>query len=75
MSTERKAMNGGSPNAGPVYGLGMIGALVYYWKQAEDGRGRLLAVPKAMVWPAFVVHDLLGLLAASRGSSDELTPL
>ena len=49
------AQGGGSP----VYALGMIGALVFYWRRADDPSERARAVGKALVWPAFVVHDLL----------------
>jgi hypothetical protein len=42
-----------------VYALGLVGALVYYWRRADDPSERALAVGKALVWPAFVVHDLL----------------
>jgi hypothetical protein len=41
---------------GAVYGLGMIGALVWYWSQAESPQERALAVLKALVWPAFLVY-------------------
>jgi hypothetical protein len=51
----RRAPGGGSP----VYALGMIGALVFYWRRADDPPQRVRAVGKALVWPAFVVHDLL----------------
>ena len=44
----------------PIYGLGMIGAAVYYWRKADPGAGpHALALGKALVWPAFVVHGLL----------------
>lgn len=49
------AQGGGSP----VYALGMIGALVFYWRRADEPPERARAVGKALVWPAFVVHDLL----------------
>lgn len=55
-SRRRDRSAGGS---GAVYGLGMVGALVYYWRKADSTGARLGSVPKAMVWPAFVVHDLL----------------
>jgi len=42
-----------------VYALGMIGALVFYWRRAGEPAERARAVGKALVWPAFVVHDLL----------------
>jgi hypothetical protein len=35
----------------------MVGALVWYWRQAENARGRIKAVPKAFVWPAFLVYE------------------
>jgi hypothetical protein len=37
----------------------MIGALVFYWHRADHPSERARAVGKALVWPAFVVHDLL----------------
>ena len=41
---------------GAVYGLGMIGALVYFLGSAETGREYVLAVGKAIVWPALLVY-------------------
>lgn len=41
---------------GAVYGLGMIGALVYFAGSAESGRDYVLAFGKAMVWPALLVY-------------------
>ena len=52
---QRKApaqTGGGSP----VFGLGFIGAVTWFWQQANDPKERALAVLKAMVWPAFLVH-------------------
>jgi hypothetical protein len=46
-----------------VYGLGLIGALVYFWQQANSFGGYLLAVLKAIVWPAFLVYDAFQRLA------------
>ncbi len=44
-----------------VYGLGFIGAAVYYIQQATGFWEGVLGVLKALVWPAFLVHKLLGL--------------
>jgi len=44
---------------GAVYGLGMIGAMVYFFGSAQSGRDRVLAIPKASVWPALLVYRLL----------------
>jgi hypothetical protein len=46
-----------------VYGLGLIGALVWYIGQADGFWAGVLGVLKALVWPAFVVYDLLRFLA------------
>ncbi len=43
-------------NSGAVYGLGMIGALVYFFGTAESGPERVLAFGKAVVWPALLVY-------------------
>ncbi|TAK89243.1 hypothetical protein EPO04_04085 [Patescibacteria group bacterium] len=54
------AANGGG-NA--VYGLGLIGALVYYVQHSEGIWGFIVGVFQALVWPAFVIYDLIGFLA------------
>ena len=49
---------GGQPNGGqPVYGLGMIGAWVYYWRTADTNGDRALGILKGFVWPAFLVYE------------------
>ena len=53
---------GGGGNA--VYGLGLIGALVYYIQAADGFWSGVLGVLKALVWPAFVIYDLLKFLAS-----------
>jgi hypothetical protein len=40
-----------------VYGLGLIGALVYFWQQADSFGEYLLAILKGIVWPAFLVYE------------------
>ena len=53
--------NAGGGNA--VYGLGLIGALIWYIRQADAFWPGVLGVLKAIVWPAFLVYDLLRFLA------------
>ena len=49
---------GGQPSGGePVYGLGMIGAWVYYWRSADTNGDRALGILKGFVWPAFLVYE------------------
>ncbi len=44
-----------------VYGLGFIGAAIYYIQQATGFWEGVIGILKALVWPAFLVHKLLGL--------------
>jgi hypothetical protein len=53
---------GGGGNA--VYGLGLIGALVYYIQAADGFWTGVLGILKALVWPAFLVYELLKLVAS-----------
>jgi hypothetical protein len=45
-----------------VYGFGLIGALVWYWRQAEEPSEYVGAVLKAVVWPAFLVYKAFAVL-------------
>jgi hypothetical protein len=47
-----------------VYGLGLIGAAVYYISIATSFWMGALGLAKAIVWPAFLVYELLVFLAA-----------
>lgn len=49
-------------STGAVYGLGFIGALVYYFQHADTFWLFVLGILKAIVWPAIVVHQLLAFL-------------
>lgn len=48
-----------SGGADAVYGIGMIGAWVYYFKRATTNQERLLGFAKGLVWPAFLVYAWL----------------
>ncbi len=56
-----KGMNANSAG-GAVYGLGLIGALVYYWSHAASFWVGVLGLLKAIVWPAFLVYHLMSFL-------------
>ena len=45
-----------------VYGLGLIGAAVYYIQTADSFRAGIIGVLKALVWPAFLVYEILKFL-------------
>ena len=61
----RKAWgNRGAGGGNAVYGLGLIGALVYYIQHAHGFWAVLLGILKALVWPAFLIYHVLKFLAA-----------
>ncbi len=45
-----------------VYGFGLIGAAVYFVSQASGFWMSVLAILKAIVWPAFLVYELFQFL-------------
>ncbi len=49
--------NYGSGPAGAVYGLGFIGAAVYFIGHADSFWIGVLGFLKAIVWPAFLVYQ------------------
>ena len=49
-------------SGGALYGLGFLGALVYYLTTATSILGGILGVIKAILWPAFLVYGLLKFL-------------
>lgn len=56
-----KMNKGGSPN-GVVYGLGFIGAAIYYIQHADTFLVGVVGILKALVWPAFFVYHIIEFL-------------
>jgi hypothetical protein len=54
--------NAGDAGAGAVYGLGFVGALVYFLQGASGIEAILMGILKAMVWPSLLVYYLFRLL-------------
>lgn len=50
--------------AGAVYGLGLIGAVIYYISAATTFWMGVVGVLKSLVWPAFLVYEALKSLGA-----------
>ena len=59
---KNKYRGGGS---GAVYGIGLIGALVYFLSHATTFGQGVIGILKALVWPAFLVYSLLDFLKLS----------
>ncbi len=56
MSDAKNYSNGSSSAA---YIVAMIGAAVFYIQQSETFAQVVVALLKALVWPAFLVYDVL----------------
>lgn len=54
-SGDMKKNSGGNA----VYGLGFIGAVVYFISTAGDFWGGVLGFLKAIIWPVFLVYGAL----------------
>jgi hypothetical protein len=63
MSNSRNT--GAAAGGGAIYGLGIFGALVYFWQQADTFWEYLLAVFRGLFWPAFMVYEVFKALGRS----------
>ena len=59
-----KNNNSSHASGGAVYGLGFIGAAVYFISQAATFGAGLIGFLKALVWPAFLVYEAFKALGA-----------
>jgi predicted outer membrane repeat protein len=60
MSNSSSAAAGG----GAIYGLGIFGAWVYFFGQADSFWEYLLAVIQGLFWPAWMVYEVFAALGA-----------
>jgi hypothetical protein len=54
-----KGSQAGGAGAGAVYGLGFIGALVYFIASATSFWDGAYGVFQAIVWPAYLIYEAL----------------
>jgi hypothetical protein len=59
---KKKIYNHSNPGGGAVYGLGLVGALIYFLQQATSLQEGLVGILKALVWPAILLYKILELL-------------
>jgi len=60
----KEKMQQGAPAASAVYGLGLIGAAIYFISTATGFWMGVLGFLKAIVWPVFMVFEAFKHLAA-----------
>lgn len=64
-STKKNWCNGNAgagAGGGAVYGLGLIGALVFYLQHANSFWLVIMGILKSLVWPALFVYHIFGFL-------------
>ena len=57
MSTERSSCAAGNGTSGAIYGLGFIGAAIYFIGAATGFWMGVLGFLKAIIWPVFLVLE------------------
>ena len=50
----------GAAGGGALYGLGILGAWVFFWQQADSFWAYVLVVFQGLFWPAWMVYDVFG---------------
>ncbi|HVL62314.1 MAG TPA: hypothetical protein VM430_13040 [Microbacterium sp.] len=56
--SDRSTNAGCLAGGGAFYSLGIFGAWVYFWQQAEGFWEYVGAILQGFVWPAFMVYDI-----------------
>ncbi len=59
MSRVTVIREGGRAGGGAVYGLGFLGALIFYWQHAITFGAFVMGLLKALVWPALLVYKAI----------------
>ena len=54
----------GTAGGGAIYALGIFGAFVYYWQQADSFWEYVLSFIQGLFWPAWMVYEVFSALGA-----------
>ena len=65
---------GAAAGGGAIYGLGVLGAWVYFWIQADGFWQHLFAIVQGLLWPAWMVYDLFVVLHRATAVTTLLVP-
>jgi len=55
----KKELESRTLGGGAVYGMGLVGALVYYWHDAHIFGVVAFGLLKAILWPGFLIYQAL----------------
>ena len=54
----------GAASGGAIYALGIFGAWVWFWQQADSFWEYVLAIIQGLLWPAWMVYEVFEALAS-----------
>ena len=54
--------NSCAAGGGAIYGLGIFGAFVFFWQQADSFWSYAFTFFQALFWPAFMVYEVFATL-------------
>jgi hypothetical protein len=54
---------GAAAGGGALYGLGIFGALVWFWQEADGFWEHALSIIQGLFWPAWMVYEAFQALA------------
>jgi hypothetical protein len=55
--------NAGAAGGGVIYGLGILGAWVWFFQEADTFWEYILVVFQGLFWPAFMVYEVFRALS------------
>jgi len=55
----------GAAGGGAIYSLGIFGAWIFFWEQADGFFGYVWAIAKGLIWPAYMVYNVFDALLNS----------
>lgn len=58
--------NAAASGGGAIYGLGIFGALVFFWLRADTFWEYVLAVVQGLFWPAWMVYEVFEALIRTQ---------
>lgn len=58
----KKVVNNSGGGSGAIYGLGIIGAFIYFIQHAHSFWAVIWGIVQAIFWPAVLVYEALKLL-------------
>jgi hypothetical protein len=64
MEVTMSSGNAGAAGGGAIYSLGIFGAFVYYFQQADSFWQYVLSFIQGIFWPAWMVYEVFVALGA-----------